>query len=349
MTHKLTIEDVPEMLHDAWLTRVAWDADERALLLEWEPLRRGPDESILETPVQTTFQGVRSILLSVAPDDPFINPAEIGRPAPFSVDAITCEPDREGWIGVTINDTTREFWVQRAPYQWWLFGDAEARSDDANVLVLPLEGDDIGLGEEFSADLLVVFDSVEVTSGGEVLSLEEWAHQYNAWWDGWKKYWDEKRDSSPTETEAAYETAIPVATSEPDQDTDTYEPPSRPAFELEETDIPDELLEPLRDYFEGHVAGNLERVARSETIDADIPRQLDQLQSWNEREGSWEYARSVEQWWQDGDRAAVTVWGIEHWGPIDGEPPEDWRFKAKFALQKACGRWIIRSWSKGRI
>ena len=55
------------------------------------------------------------------------------------------------------------------------------------------------------------------------------------------------------------------------------------------------------------------------------------------------YARSVDSFWIEGERACVVVRGIQHWMPLEGEPARDDESVWAFGLRRVGDRWRIRT------
>jgi hypothetical protein len=196
-------------------------------------------------------------------------------------------------------------------------------------------------------NVVVAADSFDISSGGMPLDLDEWELQYQAWWQGWKEHWETRGNGGPEEP-SEFERAIPAGVGEPPDL--AYAPPTESAFALEKTDVPAEIVRPIRDWIESQHERDWLRMALIYPCPDEVAEdRAKKLMEWNTGHlfGRWAYARSIESWWAETKRACVVVRGIEHQMPIEGDPAENRETVWTFALRKREGIWTIDTYSQG--
>lgn len=107
-------------------------------------------------------------------------------------------------------------------------------------------------------------------------------------------------------------------------------------------DAPAELVQPLRDLFEGAHAGDWGRVARAFPGDAPHSQRAAELARSCDL-GRWGCAREVEQWWIEGGRACVALRGVDPSGAASSRCDDEARWT--FDLRRRDGGWVIRAWT----
>jgi hypothetical protein len=96
--------------------------------------------------------------------------------------------------------------------------------------------------------------------------------------------------------------------------TKKHDAPSEPIFELEPNDLPEELLTPLRSWFEAAFAFDYEHLAEiyMELASDESNVSLLQQGAMGHHPGEFRYARSVVEWSVDGSSANVKIRGVEY-------------------------------------
>jgi len=316
MSREGSERDLPELLHDARLCGGTWHVDLASLSLRWTPLRRGSDGTPLADPsVDLRLSGVAAIVISY---DPFWfeespsqlvvdEPVQSSEPWPF--------PEAE--IPVSIDSPQDD--EDRALAAWtdWIVGTSTAAHAARHRLVLEVSQPPV-----LRMMVTIAFDQFNAFSAGATLDLHVWADQYDAWWQGCREHWDAQKtndEDDMDDQDAAYEVAIPAG--DEDGPTPDYQPPAEPVFDLEPTDAPPDLLEPISAWFEANEEGK--------------------------EDGNRVYARAVDAWWIEGARAYARIVGVEHFAPVDGEPAENRIEQWGFDLRRARDLWRIRNRSSG--
>ncbi len=121
-------------------------------------------------------------------------------------------------------------------------------------------------------------------------------------------------------------------------------------FDCPPSDAPDELLGPVRTWFEaGLPLDAAKRVSVAPNLDESPREQIasEQASMVGDSFGSWDYAREVEGWWIEGDRAYVGVAGATHYMPMDGDPAENNLSRWAFRLRRREGVWQIHNHTGG--
>lgn len=190
-------------------------------------------------------------------------------------------------------------------------------------------------------------DELKVSANSVPLAMEEWKHQFEAWWDGWKEHWENKDKDVSDHTSQREETYIPAGESdEPDLN---YRPPAKPAFSLAGSDAPLELLDPIHNFHSGVLKRDWRQMARAyPNFDISEEDRAVQLGEWylSHDFGRWVYVRQVDSWWKERSRACVVVRGVEH-TKIEDEPTENSETVLTYGLLKRANDWVISTWSQG--
>lgn len=348
----MDITIIGDLLHEARLVDLAWDEQLRRLRMAWKCLRKNIDDNDLtDTPVDLIVDGVRAMGVWWQPAAHEVRPSQCPELGEATVDAIRERFTGPGTLHVIVES-------QRGPHEFdlvcgveWIVGDGDAVQKDACGLVVDVVCSPPSCGPDaLSVGLVIFCDMVEAEAGGVPLTLQDWHDQFDAWWKGWQEYWDHKygedQQEDGDEDPVPEDKFIPAGDDEADL---TYRPPDRPAFDVRKTDVPDDLIRPIRDFHEGHLAQDWRRMAiaypdLSSPVE-NRPKVLEERflgPEW----GRWQYIRRVDDWWQEGRRACVTVRGIEHWAPMEGDPTEEREIVISYGLRELDGRWIIWTWSQ---
>lgn len=226
----------------------------------------------------------------------------------------------------------------------WFVGNVEKLIDCPIGLIVRISGFQHSIeskGKNVSIVLLIAGQELTLSCNGIPLSLDQWGAEFEAWWVGWKKHWDSKSDSNAKVEEDKF---IPAATSSPKQD---YSPPDEPAFLIGPTDVPAELLSPLKDYFEGSLSADFVRVAQAYPhLDMPIEKRAEDMRRFVEDCG-YGYAREITKWWIEKESAGVSVCGIDNHSGDDEILPNSHEAEWTFGLRRRDGLWKIRNLSGG--
>ncbi len=346
------LKTITELMHDAQLLHVEWDPTLARACLLFSCLRRNLDGSKMEdTSIEFQLSNVQAIVVGYESLSISTRPSQMELSGRISLDSLGNVQSGDVGDMVHINSSGCTDGVINAAVVDWLRGDLESVNSSAYRVCVVVKGHDIGVPEA-DVEILFACDDFEPFSGSVPLDIDTWKAQTQAWWDGWERYWDEQDKSGGGGDDVREEDLfIPAGKSDVNPD---YRPPDEPAFELEPHDVPVEILEPLCNTFEGYLAGDWMRVASADpdpesTLEEQANRMHEEWKKGNELGpffGNWGYARSVDSWWIEGNRACVVVRGIEHTEGDEQDPPENHEAIWEFSLKPVNGNWVIRSHSQ---
>lgn len=334
--------EIESLMHDATFASIDWPSNDIVDLFI-HCLRRASDGSEIQDPiVQFRFSDVAALGLSFDTWDASVRPSLLSLPvaadvmasvnkscggAPISADFDSLDAVDSAIMGLGLS---------------WLQGGEEAFRSCPRRIVVTLEG---GWGQgdhRLDMSLMIGCGELEFLSSGQHLGIDRWASEFDAWWRGWDEYWDDKDEHEDDDDE--YEAAIPVGESEP-LDLN-YQPPPENAFDLKSHDVPKELLSPIEGWIDGCHRRDWVRMARAwpwpNVEESERVKQLEE-ECLGYEFGRWIYVRVVDGWWIEGIRAAVTLRGVEHCMPMEGDPAENLEIVTNFALWKYRNQWVIRN------
>jgi hypothetical protein len=309
-----TWADLPDLLHDAHLAKLAWRPAAADVSLAFHCLLRNTDGSPVPDPtVRVAVSGVTA--LAVAYD-------ATARPSEFVPPRLLTTTDLRDWpCGeepfVWVNDAGCEARFLDALRVDWSAGTAADLSACAHRV-----------GLEFGTpvphlSLLVGGAKLEAFFGNDPLPLDLWADRYGAWWGGWRRRWD-ATDETPDAPPAAEDTFIPAGVDPPLPP--DYRWPDEPVVAWEPTDAPADVLAALARWFEDEAA----KPPGAPGFDQRF------------------YARQVDWWWVEGRRAGAAVRGVEH-SPGEGRKRRGRNTESvqEFLLRRAPGGWAVQPLSRG--
>ena len=177
--------------------------------------------------------------------------------------------------------------------------------------------------------------------------METWESQFAAWWKNWDNHWHDS-DEESDEEEPVFEDAFIPAGEDSPADL-AYRPPGEPAVELMDSDVPVELMQPIRAWFEAtHTCDWKRKVAAQRNLDLSeedqVRREKDDYVHFF---GRWGYARQIDEWWIERAVGEVSVRGVEHSMPDEEDPATNIESVWTFGLRLREGGWVIRTYSQG--
>jgi hypothetical protein len=336
-----------QLLQDAHLADGSFAEDAATMKLVLHCLRReGDGADLSEQPLRLELTGVSAMAVVHDPLWPHDRPSALEVPSESDVVGLDPWPFVDDVVSATKNSATDAETVELGAWVRWFLGDQKVGL--ACPIRLCLEFPPAGEPEQRRL-VWIACESVGVFEGEKAFDFDRWLGQSEAWWRYWDARWkekDEQREEAPRRGKG--DSMIPVPPTEaPDL---SYRPPDWPAFELSSTDAPQELLDPLRDWFESVLERDWARRAASEpeldrTRDEQVVSTKRRFE--NQEFGRFGYARSIDEWWVEGDRAFVRVHGTEHRMPVGDLPAEDLSSVWEFALRRRGGRWCVAGYSQG--
>ena len=339
---------VTQLLHDARLQALVWDRALATLTARFDCLRRSADGSDLaDRTVELQLAGVCAVAVGYDPVHLDTRPSQFEPPRRIAADDLADWPFRLQEATLWINSDLAEDVLDSARLDWLAGDESQVRRSACTFCLTFDQWVDFGM-PPLHVRILASGDAFSITGGGVPLDLDEWEKQFAAWWQGWRGHWAAKGDrDDEDEAPAEYETAIPAG--EPEPPDLSYRPPAEPVFELEPSDVPPDLLGPIRDLFEAQHARDWARQARAfPRADLSIEEHARQLEEQSPNTfGTWGYPRCVDKWWREGRRACVIVRGVEHTMPLDGDPAQNREAVWTFALRHRHGRWVVATYSQG--
>ncbi len=348
--NNVNIFDIQELLHDARLLSFKWKEYYSEINFTFDCLRRNLDLSKMSN------CQVDIILLGVKKIAAYYNPSLAETPLskaillnPFSIN------DLETWslppseALLCINSQHEAFNMHSSWKLDWLLNNSDdpgtAPPYYANLIFL-LSKSGHGINER---SLYFEFDSIHILSNGAPLSIDEWGKQYEAWWKNWEEYWHKEYSSRfQADNLQIEEDKFTPLVIDPGLDFN-YRPPTQPPFQVQKTNIPDELIHPIREFTEGHHNQEWHRMAQVwPNFDKTLKEQMNyfEQQYLFDEFGSWIYIRSIENWWQEDAQASITVKGFEHWMPDEDSPATDKQTVITYSLRKHHNKWIIWNYSQ---
>ena len=344
---KETLRLIGQLLHDAKVQDVTWNSALATFAIRFDCLRRSIDGSELDDRiVEFRLAAIQAVAIGYDSASPEVRPSQFNPTRRITTDELADWPYRTQEASLEIDSEKTEEVLESARLDW-MVGEEPILKKSSHTFCLAFDQwTDFGM-PIIQVRILVGAGTFTITTGGIPLDIDEWSNQYAAWWAAWKKHWDSKSSES-TGPPVDFDMAIPAGESKlPDL---SYRPPKEPPFALEPTDCPLGLFSPIQTFLESHHEMDWMRMARVYPgLDETLEHRAENLRAWKSRHdfGRWWYARSVDQWWQEGRRASVTVRGIEHVMPSEGDPTENRETVWTFRLWQRIGEWIIQGYSQG--
>jgi hypothetical protein len=342
-------QELSRLLHDARVRHLEWDEPLGRVSVVLDCLRREVDGAEMEdAAVELLLEGVRAAAVGYESGIDGVRPSDCKLSRTVTPDDLRDWPYAPQEAYVTVNSAACEDDALNAPRSDRLLGNPEMLLGCPTRLGLRFDHTAMLGAPTNTIALLFGGDRLGVFSGGAPLDLETWQDQYNAWWQGWRRYWSAKRGGDAGgATGRREECLIPAAAPAPPNR--SYRPPAEPPAEWEPTDAPADLLQPIADWFEGSHQGDWLRIARAfPNLDWTPERRAEELERRSEQDfGRWGYARQVDWWWAEGNHAQVAVRGVEHSMPADddlgGNEESVWTFR----IRRRGGSWSIRTYALG--
>lgn len=316
MSEPVTWADLPNLLHDARLTYFAWKPAEANVSLFFNCLRRNVNGSEIADPtVRVVLSCVKTLTVAY---DAACRPSEFTPPALLTAAGLQsyyCNDEPVVWL----NHPHSESRFLSAIRVDWFAGTVNDLTACAYRVGLSF-----GHGLPYLS-ILLGGAQLEAFAGRKRLSLALWGAQYGAWWDGWREYWSAQRQNSNTEAKPGAEAAAIPAGVDPPLPAE-YAWPEEPVVEWEPTDAPADVLQALTQWFGDE--------ASSPRKSFGLDRRF--------------YARQLDSWWVEGERASATVRGVEHNPPVEGHPAQNIECVQECLLRRTASGWTVqplaRSW-----
>lgn len=339
----LQAAQIPELLQDAALVDVQWRPEIKQLSLYFQCLRRNIDGTDIEN------SEVELRLCNVTGIAAYYNPLHYSkRPSQCTVEDQDLYAQLLDWnyepyeALLSINSRQALFDMETSWKNEWLYGEAVCDKPNARFQLfvdrVSTPNKEMGYGLHFSGNELCVF------SNGVPLDIAVWNKQFEAWWKGWRNHW--KGDNAGY-NHAQEDAFIPAGTDPPPNL--SYKPPAIPVFQIENTEAPQEILEPICNYHEGILNRNWEQVAKAWTnFDLSIEKWAEKLRGSFQgmNFGRWVYVRTIEDWWIEGSQACVFAKGIEHQMPDEEDPARNLDIIVKYGLRLSNTGWVIHTLSQ---
>jgi len=336
---------IPSLLHDARLKSLEFDDSLAKLRLVFSCLRRNPNGSPIDSPVEICLDGVEEIIAYYHPPNVEVRPSKFVVGEEISAAELKAWTRQPNEAYLSINSEQADFIYATSCVQRQLVGDGVHRNSNLSI---HLAWDAHSHSEDAVATRIrVACDSIHVTSIG--MLLDDWRRQFEAWWEGWREHWQDKDTEATTDQKSVQEDMF-IPAGESDAPDLTYRPPMKEVLQLSESDIPLDLLEPLRSFHEGVLKRDWQNTAIAyPNFDQTVDERALQLGEayLSDDYGRWLYIRQVDSWWIEGQRACVVIRGIEHTMPDGEDPAEDRETVVTYGLLKRNGRWTISTWSQG--
>lgn len=336
---------LPELLYDATLTALEWQAELAVLLMTFDCLRRNADGTeIANREVEVKAEGVACIAAYYNPAKISKRPSEFALKLPFTVRDLQRWNQQPAKATLSVNSRHDRFLMATSWRIDELVGQYGRGATPQNACALHLQFEHDCGDDDCEACLYAEGSSIRILSGGLPLALPEWEKQYAAWRKHWEQHWEDKEADDAGCKPVEEDTFVPAGEESIDE---SYEPPQKAGVNIQSTDAPLELLAPLRDFLEGHLAKDWQRMARAWPVfDKTATERAQELR--DSEYGRWKYLRHVDGWWMEGHQACVTARGIEHSMPLDDEfPAENTETVVEYALRKAPDRWVVVGYSQG--
>lgn len=311
----------------------SWDPLARRLMLHIDCLRRNVDGSPLsDTSVELHMAGVVAIAVAYDPKWPEERPSEL-RLAPERVLAsLQPWPLDPQELVLHVNSVADQEQLDMAARVGWILGDSEhGRAAPMRVSFNFDWGPAAGM-------LWIASDALASFAAGRALGIDTWIDQFDAWWRDWVARAPARRRAEPKDS-AKLRNSERAARCGASGD---------PPFILESTTAPDELLRPIRVWFEAPLVDGWIELARVYPhLDSTERDRAETLERYFEDAKTWSFAREIEAWWIEGKRAYVRVLGVAYFPPDDGERARARLSAWSFELRRRSEGWQIRSYVEG--
>ncbi|MHB9134359.1 MAG: hypothetical protein ACYDBB_25080 [Armatimonadota bacterium] len=334
--------DITELLHDARLLRIRWDANASSLAVVFDCLRQNIDGiAFTDRTVTLIFHAVERLGETCDVGWFAERPSTTKEHGVHALNDLVDMEINASDAYLIINSRQRYAVVSSIGWMDWLYSHVSNQANNVQSFV-HLSWDIDQEGKRVDRILYIEYDSFTIRAGQQTLSLDEWAGQYAAWWKHWEDYWENNGEDGEEDGMDEFAALIPAGA--PDMLASDYLPPDDDPFVLADTaDIPEYLLTPVRDYLTAHHKRDWLLLAQVyPCLDSSLAERAIQLENNAVNDlGEWFYARGIAEWWQEGDRAFVALNGFLHTMPDDDEPADNHEAINSFALMKVDSRWVI--------
>jgi hypothetical protein len=330
---------VQTLLQEASLLSLTLRGGQAEIL--FDALRRNVDGSDLDDRrIKLELRNVRGVAVAYDRTSIEERPSQFVLPPEVAISTLGDLPFPIDTPGITLDSRASEEDLRFAPRVDWLERETSRLDASPHQISIHFE---LGL-PCIPVQLFLGYADLQIYDPAQPLALELWEEQFHAWWDGWSGHWSSTAESTeaPASSPVLEDSFIPVGSDEPEAD---HEPPDLAPFELRGgLEIPAEILEPLREWFEGTHARDWSRVvAALRQLDRSPEDQADSLAS---DVYTWPYAREIDAWWSEIHCAHVRILGVEHYPPIEELPAESHEVVWNFALRLRDSKWCIRTYTE---
>jgi hypothetical protein len=321
---------IPELLRDASLLQGSWDRTAGALSLQFECLLRSTDGSVLhDRIVALHLRGVSAIGIAYYPKWPEMRPSALPLLAAGPPTSLVPWPLAVQEVALRLDSRTHEERIGASTCITWVWGSlTEGRSAPTRVsFEFAVEGDSaIGV-------LWIGCDALVPWAHGRPLDLAVWTAQCDAWWRVWA---ERSRQEMGTRAPEGVSSELAVEHAAAD-----IEASPEPPFDVATTGFPDELVPPIRVWFEAPRNGAWLDLARAfPDLDSSELARAEVLERAFTDEEPQRFAREARDVWIEGQTAHVRVVGVAFFP--EGDEPASARLSAwSFELRKRSGRWQI--------
>ncbi len=289
-------------------------------------------------PVRIIVQGVRALAYTVdLPHD--VRPSRAGR-----LPCFTREELEESSISLGMSscsyDTDREGLHEHADYivQRLLVGTIRAYRAAPLRMWLTLHDYKTSRGHAADVAFLIGGRSMRIESDGRRLSMTTWGRQNDAW---------ARRQEPDIPSKANLEKYRKLrAAARRRLRHWVYCPPPEPVWFVSPSKVPPAIIKPIRAWFEAVFARDWVASARVQRLPPLTLRAQAARLKYRSYDGR-PHAREIGRWWVEGDRAFVTVFGVEYDRPCIYSLEENVANVWTFGLARRGSVWTITGRSGG--
>lgn len=288
-------------------------------------------------PVRVTVLDVRALAYTL--DVPMeVRPSQMGRLPRFSRGDLVYAPAAPEWSSFVFD--TAGVGMRRSPGEVHetLLGTERAYRGSPHRTWLHLSSHTTSRGHYVCPGFVVGGHELRIESNGRRLGASTWFRQNEEFWRRDDPEWPSDAEIARIQRQnAAKRRRLRLH---------AYRPPPEPVWRVGASKAPEAIVRPVRKWFEVKFARDWLSLAKLEPGALPERAQAERLQRgwlWD-----WPYAREIGQWWIEGDRAYLSVFGVEHNAPDADSPAHDHTSVWYFGLIRRGSTWIISGVSHGR-